>query len=657
MFLGLLDQPLKLVVKTRTRRYRRSRRYRSRRSHPISASLPRNTQAQHLDALILVLLIIVLCLFMIRQPGVAQILPLPVNQPASWGAGIISSLGQAFQFAQVFEPIAITQQGNQVVLNGRPYAAAWSRRQDQIGLSDAALTQLVGLDLLDTNDATKQPIEWFSDQRSTPITLSTWHTERYRYLDVTNLTQQFGWQLEAKGETLQLSTPTAKVTRVRQGRQQWGDRIVVDLDRSAPWQVDEQSGSLTVTIDAAIDSAIVRSFKAGPATYLNALKVEASGNRTVIRVGLDASIRPRVWTIPDADRLLIDVRPDFLTARNILWAPGVRWQQRFVNLGSGRFPVVSLEVNPRQPGVKIRPIVSNASAAAGTAPLASTAQQTQVAAAINGGFFNRNNQLPLGAIRRDSQWLSGPILNRGVFAWNESGETTAGHLKLQETLKTSTGHHLPVVYLNSGYVGVGIYRHTRTWGSQYTPILDNEKIVTVRNDRITQQQQSGAAGQNPIPIPADGYLLVIRGDDDAFNTLTVGTTLELEAATQPGEFDQYPQIVGAGPLLVKDRQIVLNTSAEQFSDAFRQQSAPRSVIATTAEGNLMLVAIHDRIGGSGPTLMETAHLMQQMGVINALNLDGGSSTTLYLGGRILDRVPDTAARVNNGIGVFIQPDS
>lgn len=651
-----MDQPplTTIVVRTRTRRSRRSR---SRRYYSVSASLPRNTQNQRLDALILTLLIMVLCLLVIRQPGLAQVLPLPVNQPASWGSGLISALGQAFQFAQAFEPLTITQQGNQIVLNGRSYPAAWSRRQDQIGLTDAALLQLVGVDLLNTNDATQQPVEWFSDQRSAAISLSTWRSEQYRYLDVSYFTQQCGWQLEAKGETLQISTPTAKVTRVRQGRQEWGDRIVVDLDRSAPWQIEEQAESLAITIDAAIDSALVRSFRAGVATYLNALKVEANGNRTVIRIGFAAGMRPRIWAIPNPDRLLIDVRRDFLVERDILWAPGVRWQQRFVNLGSSRFPVVSLEVNPRQPGVSIKPIVSNTTTAVGTAPLVTTAQKDQVAAAINGGFFNRNNQLPLGAIRRDHQWLSGPILNRGAIAWNDTGDVNVGHLKLQEILKTSNGNHLPVVYLNSGYVGVGIYRHTQEWGTHYTPILDNEKVVTVRNDRITQQQQAGAAGQTSIAIPTDGYLLVVRGNDAAFNALTVGTTVELEAATQPTEFDQYPQIIGAGPLLVKNRQIVLNAQAEQFSEAFRQQSAPRSVIATTVAGNLVLVAVHNRIGGSGPTLTEMAQLMQQMGMVNALNLDGGSSTALYLGGRLLDRVPNTAARVHNGIGVFIQPGS
>lgn len=69
----------------------------------------------------------------------------------------------------------------------------------------------------------------------------------------------------------------------------------------------------------------------------------------------------------------------------------------------------------------------------------------------------------------------------------------------------------------------------------------------------------------------------------------------------------------------------------------------------------MIAAVHNRAGGYGPTLAEHAQLMQQMGCVDALNLDGGSSTSLYLGGQLLDRSPSTAARVHNGIGIFLKP--
>ena len=54
-------------------------------------------------------------------------------------------------------------------------------------------------------------------------------------------------------------------------------------------------------------------------------------------------------------------------------------------------------------------------------------------------------------------------------------------------------------------------------------------------------------------------------------------------------------------------------------------------------------------------MTEIARIMQQLGCVDALNLDGGSSTSLYLGGQLLNRSPLTAARIHNGIGVFVEP--
>lgn len=602
------------------------------------------------------LLAILLSLLMTKQPGIAQSLRPLANQPPFFQS-FMMAVGRAFQVAQVPEPTQIVQQGTQVVLNGTSYTVAWSQQQDgRIGITDTGIVQTIGVDLLSTNDAQTQPIEWFSDQRVTPIALSAWHIGPNRYVDVADLVSRFGWQVEVNGSTLQISTPAANVSGIRQGRQSWGDRIVVDVDQAVPWQVSEQPGETTITIDAQINPALVQAFRSSAGNRITSLNVAKNGNRTVIRVGTARTIRPRVWTIPDPNRLLIDVRPDSLAERDILWNPGIRWRQQFVNLGGDRFPVVSLEIDPRQPGITLKPIVSNPSSVIGTAPLVTTAQQSQAVAAINGGFFNRNNQLPLGAIRRDDKWVSGPILNRGAIAWDNAGGVAVGRLNLQETLITSTGQRLPVVYLNSGYVGTGVYRHTQDWGATYSSILDDEDVLVVQNNQVTAQQHINKAGQAAVSIPTDGYLLVIRGDRTALNALPIGTTIEIEALTQPTDFSRYPQVVGAGPLLLQDRQVVLNTQAEQFSEAFRQQAASRSVIGTTAEGTLMLLTVHNRVDGQGPTLAETARLMQQLGMVNALNLDGGSSTSLYLGGKLLDRVPSSAARVHNGIGVFVQSD-
>jgi hypothetical protein len=581
-------------------------------------------------------------------------------------SSLLSVLVGQLSLAQVPSSIGLVQQGNQIVVNGRSLPIPWSQKQQQIGITDVGLVQAIGLELLDTSDVQRQPIQWFSPAPLVPDAsshfadspvLQTWLTAQYRFLDISRLAQQWSWQLRVNGLNLQITTPRTKVLGLRQARQPWGDRIVVDLDRPTPWQVTATGDQFAVTLDAQAEATVSQNFRPTPGQRLTSLMVQADRDRTTLQIGVPAGLRPRVWTLPNPDRLVIDVRPDSWMARDILWAPGLRWRQQLVSVGSAQFPVVLLEVDPRQTQVKLRPILSDPSRIPGTMPLIEMSQRSQVAAAINAGFFNRNNQLPLGAIRRDSKWLSSPILNRGVIAWNDQGETLFNTLRLDDSLITTTGQRFPIFSSNSGYIGPGLSIYTPDWGPAYSPISDGEMILTIQQDQVVRQSSGRAAGQQSFPIPTDGYFLILRSYPEALNTLPVGTILQRQTATQPNIFERFPHILGGGPLLLRDRQIALNAAAEQFSPAFINQSAPRSAIGRLASGQLILVTAQNRIGGLGPTLQEIALIMQTLGAIDAVNLDGGSSTSLYLGGTLLNRPPQTAARVQNAIGIFIQPNS
>ncbi len=574
------------------------------------------------------------------------------------------------------------RQGTKVSINGRTFTVAWRQWQlgasVRTGISDIGLMQSLGVELLSTKDLARQPIQWFSYPETTPIVLTSQLAGAYRYLDVSDFAKIAGWQLQAQGDTLKISSVPARLQGIQPETQPWGSRIIIDLDRPIPWQVSDRRTEGVITLDAVADPALIEQFNAPPPqppqqiqeaedaapvpvpieppSDLPVIRLEKGQNQTIIRVQIPEGKRLQVFSVPNPYRLVIDLRPDTLVAKDILWAPGIRWRQQYVSLGESQFPVVWLEVNPKGNRMSFKPIWSNPITQVGTAPLTQTAQLWQASAAINAGFFNRNNQLPLGTIRRDNRWFSGPILNRGAIAWNDKGQFKMGRLTLQETLTTSTGARLPVLFLNSGYVQPGISRYTPEWGTTYTPLTDNEVLVAVQNNQVAAQFPGGTAGQTSFPIPTNGYLLTLRANStSAVGDLGIGTGVRIEQKTTPTDFASYPQILGAGPLLLQNRQIVLDGKAEQFSDAFNQQMAVRSAIGTTASGTLILAAIHNRIGGRGPTLAETAQLMQQMGAIDALNLDGGSSTGLYLGGQLLDRSPYTAARVHNALGLFLIP--
>jgi exopolysaccharide biosynthesis protein len=108
-------------------------------------------------------------------------------------------------------------------------------------------------------------------------------------------------------------------------------------------------------------------------------------------------------------------------------------------------------------------------------------------------------------------------------------------------------------------------------------------------------------------------------------------------------------VLGGGPLLLLDGRPVLNGGAEGFGAAFLRQGAPRTVIG--GDGRCLWLITLEGVDDEGPTLEETAQALQQIGLRDALNLDGGSSTGLVMGGNHAVKGRGVAGLVHNGLGL------
>ena len=87
-------------------------------------------------------------------------------------------------------------------------------------------------------------------------------------------------------------------------------------------------------------------------------------------------------------------------------------------------------------------------------------------------------------------------------------------------------------------------------------------------------------------------------------------------------------------------------AATAASVAMSRASWPSTV---TADGSLLFVTVDGRQPGhsEGTTLRETAELLRALGAVDALNLDGGGSTTMVVRGpggrlRVTNRPSDAA---------------
>ena len=91
-------------------------------------------------------------------------------------------------------------------------------------------------------------------------------------------------------------------------------------------------------------------------------------------------------------------------------------EQRTIKVGVKPIQVFRAGGRLSRLGITLQPLVK-AEQQQGLRFLPQLSQPAGALVAVNGGFFNRINQLPLGAVRHQGVWLSGPILNRGVIAW------------------------------------------------------------------------------------------------------------------------------------------------------------------------------------------------------------------------------------------------
>ena len=591
---------------------------------------------------------------------------LPVLGLGLIGLGLGSILGQEYPaiagLSQTNDPprrlappvgplnMATSRQGNTVTIGNVTSPIPWQQQGDRIGLADIPLMRHLGVDLQNTQDPGQQPIVWFSDQ---PQSLPTWYASGYRYVDITDWAPQQGWQLQPRGDSLRIQASPGTVLQGRRGQQAWGDRLVLEVDRPVLWTLAEEPNTFTLTLQANTAASFkATALTAGEGNLLETLQLRSARGQLQIQGTFDDTARPRIWSLTNPHRVVIDLTQTTVVPRDILWAPGLRWRDEYRNVGGRPFPVHQLWLD-LEPNLALQSIWPNRNQLPGTAPLVATAQDWGAVAAINGGFFNRNNQLPLGAIRSQGRWISGPILNRGAIAWDSQGPFRINRLFLSHSLTTSQELEYTVSHINSGYVQAGIALYTSAWGSTYTPIIDDEILVTVHQNQVLRQENTGAAGTGAYEIPAEGYLLAVRADSEAARSLLPGTPVTLTPEVRPAVFGELPYAIGGGPLLVSRGQSVVNATVEGFSDAFAAQAAPRSAVGVTAEGTLLLAAIHDSPGGRGPTLQETAQIMMQLGAQEALNLDGGSSSSLYLGGSLINRHSGTVGQVHNGLGIFL----
>ena len=94
--------------------------------------------------------------------------------------------------------------------------------------------------------------------------------------------------------------------------------------------------------------------------------------------------------------------------------------------------------------------------------------------------------------------------------------------------------------------------------------------------------------------------------------------------------------IGGGPVLLQNGKIAIANGYEQmFTGKAINDKHPRTAMGYTATGKLIILVIQGRFANiaEGASLPQEAKIMQQLGCVEALNLDGGGSSCMLVNGK------------------------
>lgn len=296
----------------------------------------------------------------------------------------------------------------------------------------------------------------------------------------------------------------------------------------------------------------------------------------------------------------------------------------------------------------------------GLEPTSAMGARSGAVLAINGDYFLSSGR-PVHAFAEDGRLVQTPQLLGRAFGLDATGtHVTMGFPDTGARLTTQSGAAVTVSIprWNSGradagavaaFTGAGSGLEAPPSGDCYAglaaksrPVVHPDGGVDTVMTLVSPPRCGGAAaGPSGSGVLLDGSPGSSSGS--FLRSLRAGQSAQLtESLGFPGAVD----VLGGNPLLIAD-------GAEQYqdlsgSDAFFDRQ-PRTAVGVTADDRLLLVVVDGRQPGYsvGMTLRELADLMKSLGAQNAINLDGGGSTTMWVNGMVANRPSDGHQR---GVG-------
>ncbi|HZK33370.1 MAG TPA: phosphodiester glycosidase family protein, partial [Tissierellaceae bacterium] len=329
--------------------------------------------------------------------------------------------------------------------------------------------------------------------------------------------------------------------------------------------------------------------------------------------------------------------------------------QKFTTLGWWNINV--LRVNLNDPYTNVQGIFSEKGISS-RSNVSSMVEKSNAVAGINGDFFDYSPvAVSLGTLINDGEIISSRADHAealpAIFI-DLLNNAEINYLKKQTTATNlNTGDVLTAGLINSVMKNFDLpIVLTPKWGEKSlgTKYRNDLVEVVVVEDKVASIRK----GQEAVPIPENGYVLVARGEEgNKMMNFSIGDPIVFNMNSNI-DIKNIKFSIGGGSYILKNGQL-------NKPDISKPGNHPRTGIGISQDGKQLILVTIDGRGTSFKGVEQElfASILRDLGAYNAINLDGGGSTTMAI--KPLDK--DKSQVVNapseggerqvvNGVGVY-----
>ena len=287
----------------------------------------------------------------------------------------------------------------------------------------------------------------------------------------------------------------------------------------------------------------------------------------------------------------------------------------------------------------------------------------RVLVAINGGFGVLGDMKGYGGALENLHIQAGELMTQpasdkeACFGVTSDGEFLIGPVEMEAVVTVGT-YSFPLECINQRFLDgcqsilytprLGDSTHTNRRRAYEITLTGLKLPITPEYESAFVISRFGKGGNNPIPENGAVISFRSRVDKKLETQLGEGKEGQIEIGLKPAIWNHAIQAIGGRIRLVKNGRV--NEIIEKHHRAQKKHTPgkrqrdlalsyePRTALGYNAQKLILIVADGRRAGYStGLSLYRLASLLVELGATEAINLDGGSSSTFVVDGKVVNR--------------------